>query len=129
MKFATVSKTLIMGAALLLASSSFAATTKASLTLGNLTTVNGAKLKPGDYKLEWEGTGSNVEVSIIKGKTVLAKVPAKIVNLSSPSLHNAAVITKNDDGSDSLTGAQFEGKKFALDLADSGNAMQGGSSN
>src|ERR1039458_10420364 len=67
MKFATVSKSVVMGLALLLASSAFAAT-KASLTLQSSATINGAKLKPGDYKLEWEGSGPNVEVSIIRSE-------------------------------------------------------------
>jgi hypothetical protein len=127
MKFVNVSKILVMGAALLLASSAFAAT-KASLTLQDPTTVNGTKLKPGDYKLEWDGTGSNVEVSILKGKTVVAKVPAHVVDLNSPSPSSAAVVTKNDDGTSSLAGVRFEGKKFALELADAGSPMQGGSS-
>ena len=48
MKFATVSKTVIMGLALLVASSAFAAS-KANLTLQNPTVINGAKLKPGEY--------------------------------------------------------------------------------
>ena len=50
MKFATISKSVVMGLALLLASSAFAAT-KASLNLQHPTTVNGTKLKAGDYKL------------------------------------------------------------------------------
>ena len=127
MKFATVSKSLVMGLALLLASSAFAAT-KGSLTLLNPATVNGTKLKAGDYKLEWDGTGPNVEVSIMQGKKVLAKAPAKVVDLSSPSANNAAVVKKNDDGSASLAGARFAGKKFALELGDSGDGMQSGSS-
>src|SRR5450755_3516127 len=44
MKFATVSKSVVMGLALLLASSALAAT-KANLTLQNPTTINGTKLK------------------------------------------------------------------------------------
>jgi hypothetical protein len=127
MKFANVSKTLVMGAALLLASSAFA-TTKASLTLPDATVVNGTKLKAGDYKLEWDGTGSNVEVSFLKGKTVVAKVPAHVVDLTSPSPSSAAVVTRNDDGTNSLAGVRFEGKKFALELGDTASAMQGGSS-
>ena len=127
MKFATVSKSLVMGLALLLASSAFAAT-KASLTLQNPTVVNGAKLKPGDYKLQWDGTGPNVEVSIMQGKTVVAKVPAKVVDLSSPAQNNAAVVKHNDDGTSTLAGARFEGKKFALELGDSSEGMQPGSS-
>ncbi len=55
MKFATVSKSLVMGLALLLACSAFAAT-KANLSLQTPTTVNGTKLKAGDYKLEWDGS-------------------------------------------------------------------------
>ena len=83
MKFATVSKSLVMGLALTLASSAFAAS-KANLTLNNPTNINGTKLKPGDYKLEWEGSGPSVEVSIVQGKEVVTKVPAKIVDLEWP---------------------------------------------
>jgi hypothetical protein len=127
MKFATVSKSVIMGFALLLASSAFAAT-KANLNLQSSTTINGTKLKPGDYKLEWDGSGPNVEVSIMQGKTVFAKVPAKIVDLSSPAQNSAAVVTLSSDGTRTLAGARFEGKKFVLQLGDSSDGMQAGSS-
>jgi hypothetical protein len=127
MKFATISKSVVMGLALLLASSAFAAT-KASLNLQDPTTVNGIKLKAGDYKLQWDGSGPNVEVSIIQGKNVLTKVPAKVVDLSSPSQNSAAVVTRNGDGTSTLSGARFEGKRFALDLGDSSEATQAGSS-
>ncbi len=50
MKFATISKSLVMGLALLLASSAFAAN-KATLTLTDPASVNGTKLKAGEYKL------------------------------------------------------------------------------
>ncbi len=127
MKFATVSKSLIMGLALLLASSAFAAT-KAELSLRSATTVNGTKLKAGDYKLLWDGSGPNVEVSIMQGKNVVAKVPAKLVDLQSPAQYNAALLKSNDDGTSTLAGARFEGKKFGLDLSDMGDGMQAGSS-
>jgi hypothetical protein len=127
MKFATISKRVVMGLALLLASSAFAAT-KASLNLQHPTIVNGTKLKAGDYKLEWDGSGPNVEVSIIQGKNVLTKVPAKVVDLSSPSQNNAAVVTLNGDGTSTLSGARFEGKRFALELGDASEGMQAGSS-
>ena len=127
MKFATVSKSLVMGLALLLACSAFAAT-KANLSLQTPTTVNGTKLKAGDYKLEWDGSGPDVEVSILQGKTVLAKVPAKVVDLNLPAQNSAAVVKHNDDGTSTLAGARFEGKKFALELGDSSDGMQAGSS-
>jgi hypothetical protein len=127
MKFATVSKGLVLGLALLLASSAFAAT-KASLTLQSPATINGTTLKPGDYKLQWDGSGPNVEVSIIQGKSVLAKVQAKVGDLNVPAQNNAAVVKRNDNGTSTLAGARFEGKKFALELGDSNDSMQEGSS-
>jgi hypothetical protein len=126
MKFAKVSKSLVMGLALLLASSAFAGT-KGSLELKNPTTVNGTKLKAGDYKFEWDGTGPNVEVSIMQGKNVIAKVPAKLVELSTPAQNTAAIVQKNDDGTSSLAGVRFEGKKYSLELGEASDSAQAGS--
>jgi len=123
MKFTTVSKSLVMGLAVLLASSAFAAS-KGSLEIRNPTVVNGTTLKPGEYKLEWDGTGPNVEVSVMQGKNVIAKVPAKLVELSSPAQNTAAVVQKNTDGSNSLTGARFEGKKYSLELGEGSDSAQ-----
>jgi hypothetical protein len=127
MKFATVTKSLALGLALLLAASAFAAT-KGTLQVSNDFMVNGTKLKAGDYKLQWEGAGPNVELSIIQGKNVVAKAPAHLVDLSNASNNNAAVTRKNEDGTTSLTGIRFGGKKFALELGEASGDMQGGSS-
>jgi len=128
MKFATASKTLIMGVALLLASSAFAAT-KGTLSLHHPTNVNGTTLSAGDYKLEWDGAGPNVEVSILQGKKVVAKVPAKLVDVSSPYDNDAAVVKNNGDGSTSLSEARFGGKRFKLQVGDeTDGGMQAGSS-
>jgi hypothetical protein len=126
MKFATISKSLVLGLAVLLASSAFAAS-KATLHLDSPTTVNGTALKPCDYTVRWEGTGPNVDVSIVQGKTVIAKVPAKLVELSAPAAYDSAVVTQGANGS-TLTGARFEGKKIALELGESSDGMQAGSS-
>ena len=98
------------------------------MTLLNPATVNGTQLKAGDYKLEWNGTGPNVEVTILQGKKVLAKVPAKIVDLQAPAQNNAAVLKKGDNGTSTLAGARFAGKKYALELGESSDGMQSGSS-
>ena len=126
MKFAKVSKSLVLGMAVLLACSAFAAT-KGDLNLLTAVTVNGTTLKPGDYKLQWDGSGPNVEVSVMQGKNVLAKVPAKVVDLDSPAQNTAAVVKNNDDGTATLIGARFEGKKFALEIGEAGDGMQSGS--
>ena len=127
MKFATVSKSMVMGLVLLLGSSAFAAT-KANLQLSNPVMVNGTKLKAGDYKVQWEGAAGNVEVSITQGKNVLAKVPARVIELQTPAAYDAAVTRKNESGPNTLAGVRFQGKKFALELGNATEAMESGSS-
>jgi hypothetical protein len=122
MKFATLSKSIFLGAALLLASTAFAGT-KANLQITSPTNVNGTRLQPGDYKVEWDGAGPNVEVSILKGKNVVAKVPAHVVDLSTPAANSAAVVKSNGDGTSSLSGVRFEGKKFALEFGEGNDNM------
>ncbi len=123
MKFATFSMSIVLGLALVLASSAFAAT-KHSLQLTDSVIVNGTTLKAGDYKVEWEGSGPNVELNIMQGKNVVAKVPAHVVELQSAATNDAAVTRGNDNGPRSLTGVRFEGKKIALDIGESSDNMQ-----
>jgi len=127
MKFATISKSVVMGLALLLASSAFAAT-KGNLTLLSPATINGTQLKPGDYKLEWDGSGPSVDVSIMQGKKVIAKVPAKLVDLQKATINDEVLVKKGDDGSATISGARFAGKKVALEIQGSSDGMQAGSS-
>ncbi len=129
MTFSTVSKatksTLVLGLALF-ATSAFAAANKQTLQINHPTTVNGTTLKAGEYKLEWEGTG-NVELNIKQGKNVVAKVPARVVELSENAPNSAAVTRDNGNGTSALSGARFEGKKYAIEIGESSEGMQGSS--
>ena len=129
MKFATISKSLVLCLALLLASSAFAAN-KGNMQVGHNVTINGTTLKPGDYKVQWDGSGSNVEVTILLNNKIVTKASAHLVDLSSPASSNAAVTQTGSDGSSTLAGIRFEGKKYALQFGDSGSSdnMQSGSS-
>ena len=40
----------------------------AKVTFENTVIVNGSQIPPGSYRVQWEGTGSSVKVSIIRGK-------------------------------------------------------------
>jgi len=111
------SKSLFLGLALLLATTAFAAN-KGSLTVQEPVMLNGTKLAAGDYKVQWDGNGPNVELSITQGKKVIAKVPAHMVDLDSPSQGDAAVVKNNGDGTKSLTEVRLSGKKFALAVGD-----------
>src|ERR1700747_1847284 len=108
-----VTKSLVLGLAVLLATSAFAAN-KGSLQVQEPISVNGQQLKPGDYKVQWDGNGPDVELSIMQGKKVVTKVPAHVIDLSQASGADAAVVKNNADGSKSLSEVRFGGKKYAI---------------
>ncbi|HXZ42602.1 MAG TPA: hypothetical protein VEG68_17820 [Terriglobales bacterium] len=129
MKFVNVSKGLLLGLTLLLATSLFAANNKGSLQTMSDLTVSGKTLPAGEYSLKWEGSGSNVQLNILKGNKVVATTPARLVDLSQTSNSDAAVIKSNGDGSKSLAEVRFGGKKYALQIGEeSGSAEMAGSS-
>ena len=108
-----VTKSLVLGLAVLLATSAFAAN-KGSLQVQEPISVNGQQLAPGDYKVQWDGNGPNVELSIMQGRKVITKVPAHMVDLNKPSAADAAVVKNNGDGTKSLAEVRLSGKKYSL---------------
>jgi hypothetical protein len=131
MKFANISKGLLAGLTLLLATSVFAANThnnKGSLELQNPVTVSGKTIPAGDYSVKWEGTGSNVQLNILQGSKVVASTSARLVDLDQSSGSNSTVLRNNGDGTKSLAEIRFGGKKYAIALDESASADMGGSS-
>ncbi len=106
--------------ALQLATGAFAAsdTHKGTLQVIDPVQVNGKQLPAGQYDLKWEGNGPNVQVSIERGKKVLATVPAHVVDLQEKPSTDTIVVNKNDDGSRALTQIRFGGKKYALAIGE-----------
>ncbi len=80
MSVSKISKGLLLGLALLLATSGFAAN-KGSLQVNDPVTINGKQLASGTYSVTWDGAGPNVELNILKGKNVVATVPAHMLDL------------------------------------------------
>lgn len=119
-----LSKGLLLGLTLLLATSVFAASNKGSLQTLNAITVNGKTLPAGDYSLKWEGTGSNVQLNIMKGSKVVATTPARVVDLKQSPSQDQAVVKNNDDGSKSLAEVRFGGKKYALQIGEEANTAE-----
>lgn len=113
MKVSRISKGLLLGLTLLLATSVFAAN-KGPLQLNDPLTINGKQLAAGEYRLQWEGTGSSVELSILRGKTVVASVPARLVDLDRPAQADLTIVRMNADGSKALSEIRFGGKKYSL---------------
>jgi hypothetical protein len=122
-----LAKTVVLGLAVLLASSAFASN-KGTLQVREPLEVAGQQLAPGEYQLRWDGTGSNVEVSFMQGKNEVAKVPAKVVELNQASEYDAAVVD-HASGKATVSQVRFAGKKYALAIGASEKAeMSGGSS-
>jgi hypothetical protein len=117
MKFSNTSKGLLLGLALLLATSAFAAN-KGSLQVSDTVNVSGKSLAAGEYNVKWEGNGPNVELNILQGKKVVATIPARLIDLDRSAPGNTSVVKRNGDGSKTLSEIRFAGKKYALALGD-----------
>ena len=121
-----VAKTVVLGLAVLLASSAFASD-KGSLQVREAIEINGQQLAPGSYQLRWDGTGSNVEVSIMQGKKEVAKTTAKVVALSKAYDYDAAVLD-HASGKTTVSELRFAGKKYALAIGATDKAEMNASS-
>jgi hypothetical protein len=115
MKNAHFTKGLFFGASLLLASAAVAGE-KASVKVYEDVKLNGKTITAGKYDLAWEGTGSNVQVSITRGKEVVATLPAQVETSQSASATTGYSTRKEGDGSKSVTNFFFAGKKYTLNL-------------
>jgi hypothetical protein len=126
MKLNHLAKTVVLGLAVLLASSAFASN-KGTLQVREPMEVNGQQLSPGDYQLRWDGTGSNVEVSFMQGKKEVAKASAKVVELDKASAYDAAVVD-HASGKSAISEVRFAGKKYALAIGATEKADLSGTS-
>jgi hypothetical protein len=115
--------TLLIGSALLLSASAFAGNTnKKSLHLTDSVTIEGKQLKPGTYTVEWDGSGPNVEVNIVKGSKTLATAAAHVVSVSAPYKQDGYTSLAGKDGSQSIQQLFFRGEKFDLELGQASGA-------
>ncbi len=112
MKWNNLAKFAVLGLALLLATGAFASN-KGTLNLTEAVQVNGQQLPAGEYQLRWDGTGPNVELSIMKGRKEVAKTSAKVIDLEKASPYDSAVVD-HSSGTPSISQVRFAGKKFAL---------------
>ena len=120
MKLNDLAKTVVLGLAVLLASSAFASN-KTSIQVGEAFEVNGQWLPAGEYQLRWEGTGSNVEVSFLQNRKEMAKAAAKVVERDTPSAYDSAIVD-HVNGKATVSEIRFAGKKTVLSLVGSDRA-------
>jgi hypothetical protein len=113
MSISKISKGILLGSALLLATSVFAAN-KGTIQVNDSVTVSGKPLAAGEYTVKWDGAGPNVELNIMKGKNVVATVPAHMLDLEQSPNRDSVITATNSDGHKSLSEIRFSGKKYAF---------------
>src|SRR5271154_682440 len=114
MKMSRVS-ILLFGAALLFSSATLAGeTNKGTLRLDDKVVVDGKPLEPGNYRIEWDGSGPTVQVKLLQGKLAVATLPAPLTEQSSSNSQDGYGTITEPDGSKALTVIYL--KRFTLQI-------------
>jgi len=106
--------------------SAFAAN-KGSFQLQHATNVAGKQLATGNYTVQWDGSGDQVNLKIYQGKKEMASASAQVVKIERPASYDQTITTSGDNGSSTLAEIRFRGKTFALRLSGEGSSSAGGS--
>jgi len=126
MRLKSFAKTVAFGLTLLAAIGAFASN-KGSFHVNEAVVVNGQELPAGDYQVQWQGSGSNVELSFMQGKKEFAKVTAQQEELRQAPSDDEAVIS-HSGGKATVSEIRFAGKKTAFAIGGSDHASIGDAS-
>ena len=107
----------LLGSALLFSSAVLAGdANKGSLQLYEKVNVEGKALNPGKYTITWDGTGPNVQVTVLQGKQAVATFSAHLTEQATRNSEDAYGSAAETDGSRTLTAIYPNGKRFSLEL-------------
>jgi len=76
--------------------------------------IGGTKLKPGNYKVEWQGTGPAVQVSFQQNGKTVATAPGTLKTNDYQVTRDAIVTEATDAGTSALKEIDFGHQKEAL---------------
>lgn len=76
--------------------------------------LGSTQLQPGDYKVTWDGSGSDVQVKILQGKNVVATTSAKLVQKEQPAPYSAVTLSTPTNGAASVNELTFDKRKESL---------------
>jgi hypothetical protein len=108
---------LLLGSALLFSSAALAGVNnKGKLELSDKVVVAGKALDPGNYNVEWNGSGPTVQVTLLQGKQTVATIPARLTEETSANPQDAYSTSAGPDGSKALTAIYPSGKRIALEF-------------
>ncbi|HLK32498.1 MAG TPA: hypothetical protein VKT29_05370 [Terriglobales bacterium] len=87
---------------------------KKNISLLDTVELAGKTLSPGQYKVEWNGTGPMVHVKFLKnGKTVLT-APAEVAQLQQKAPYSAVVENTKKNGTKTLREIEWNNQREAL---------------
>jgi hypothetical protein len=108
---------LLLGSALLVSSAALAAVNnKGKLALTDKVVLAGKPLDPGNYSVEWNGSGTTVQVTLLQGGQTVATLPARLTEEASANPQDAYSTSAGPDGSRTLTAIYPGGKRIALEF-------------
>jgi hypothetical protein len=88
-----------------------------SVDIPSAVQVGGTQLRPGNYKVKWEGTGPDVQVTFLRDGKVVATVPAT-VKTNDGQVTQDQIVT--DSTNNTLNEIDFRRDKEALVFQQSG---------
>ncbi|HSY90165.1 MAG TPA: hypothetical protein VK812_02275 [Candidatus Binatus sp.] len=95
--------------------SAYAASKNAhSVEISDAVQIGGTELKPGNYKVEWEGTGPEVQVSFLQNGKTVATAPGTLKTNDDRVKQNAIVIEPAGAGTSTLKEIDFRHLRQSL---------------
>ena len=100
---------------LLLTVGAFAADkNQGKITVSQTISLNGAQLAPGSYKVQWDGSGPDVQVRFVRDGKDVVTAPAKLVTKEKPAPYDSVIVKSSGAGTNSLEEIDFRNQKLAL---------------
>jgi hypothetical protein len=121
-KFSKTYTGLLLGTILLLGAAA-SPSNKTTLNLEDAVSIHGMHLPKGQYKVTWEGTGPDIELSFIQSHKTVATTPARVVELDHPGKHAGYGTGITENGTKSLTAIYFVGRKYDIEIGEKPAAM------
>jgi hypothetical protein len=91
-----------------------------SVEISDSVQVGGTQLKPGNYKLEWQGAGPEVQVNFVRDGKTIATVPGTL-KTNDPHVTQDVIVTDTTSANTkTLTEIDFSHNKESLVFGQSG---------
>jgi len=91
-----------------------------SVNIGDTVRVGSTQLKPGNYKVEWQGTGPAVQVRFLKDGKTVATAPATLQSNDKQVTQDDVVVDRTSANTKALEEIDFAHQKEALVFAQGG---------